>query len=222
MVADLKNQEEYNYMGRNIDNKCKQCRRIGEKLFLKGERCSGPKCAMVKRNYVPGFHGPKMRRKASDYGQQLAEKQKAKKIYGLMEKQFRLTFDKASKQSGDTGKNFFELLEMRLDNVVYRAGFATSRALARQLVNHGHFSVDDKKAATPSIIVKEGQEIKIKKSSLNSAYFRNNKEQFAKAERPSWLNFDGEKMSIKVLHAPKETDLPQNINAQVIIEYYSK
>ncbi len=209
-------------MGRNIDNKCKQCRRIGEKLFLKGERCSTPKCAMVKRNYVPGFHGPKMRRKLSDYGQQLAEKQKAKKLYGLMEKQFRLTFEKATKKSGDAGKNFLRMLEMRLDNVVYRLGFATSRAQARQLVNHGHFTLNDRKASTPSIIVKEGGVIKVKKSSLNSPYFRNNKERVMKAERPGWLNFNIEDMSAKVLHEPKDNDLPQNVNAQVIIEYYSK
>lgn len=209
-------------MGRNIDNKCKQCRRVGEKLFLKGERCLSPKCAMVKRNYVPGFHGPKMRRKLSDYGQQLVEKQKAKKLYGLMEKQFRLTFDKARKKTGDAGKNFLRMLEMRLDNVIYRLGYATSRAQARQLVNHGHFTLNGKKASTPSIIVKEGQEIKIKKSSIKGSYFRNNTERIIKSERPGWLNFVSEDMSAKVLHEPKDLDLPQNINVQVIIEYYSK
>ncbi len=209
-------------MGRNIDNKCKQCRRIGEKLFLKGERCTGPKCAMVKRSYAPGFHGPKMRRRISDYGQQLAEKQKAKKMYGMMEKQFRLTFEKASKQAGDAGKNFLRTLEMRLDNVVFRLGYATSRAQARQLVNHGHFTLDNKKASTPSIIVKEGQEIKIRKSSSTSPYFRNNAEKIVRSTRPGWLNFVPEDMSAKVLHEPKDDDLPQNINAQVIIEYYSK
>lgn len=209
-------------MGRNIDNKCKQCRRIGEKLFLKGERCFGPKCAMVKRNYVPGFHGLKMRRRLSNYGQQLAEKQKAKKIYGLMEKQFRLTFEKASKKSGDAGKNFLRTLEMRLDNVIYRLGYASSRAQARQLVNHGHFTLNDRKASTPSIIVKEGGIIKVKKSSQDSPYFRNSKEALLKAERPSWLHFDPQDMSAKILHEPKDEDLQQNINTQVIVEYYSK
>jgi len=207
---------------RNIDNKCKQCRRLGEKLFLKGERCQTAKCAMVKRNYPPGFHGPKSRRRLSDYGTQLAEKQKAKKLYGMSEKQFRLTFEKASKKAGDAGKNFLKALEMRLDNVVYRLGFAASRAQARQLVNHGHFTVNGRKAGIPSFAVKEGNIIKVKKTSQNSRYFRNNVETIKKAERPSWLNFDASEMIAKVLHEPKDADLQQNINVQVIIEYYSK
>lgn len=209
-------------MARNIDSKCKQCRRAGEKLFLKGERCYTPKCAMVKRNYAPGFHGQKGRRRLSDYGLQLAEKQKAKKFYGLMEKQFHLTFAKASKKSGDAGKNFLRALEMRLDNVIYRSGWATSRALARQLVNHGHFTVNGKKADIASFSVKAGQEIKVKKSSQNSPYFRNLGDKLKKADRPSWLNFNASEASVKVLHEPQEADLPQNLNVQVIIEYYSK
>jgi len=207
---------------RNIDNKCKQCRRVGEKLFLKGERCSSPKCAMVKRNYPPGFHGPKGKRRISGFGLQLQEKQKARKLYGLSEKQFRLTFTKAHKQSGDAGNNFFKLLEMRLDNVVYRLGFASSRAQARQLVNHGHFVVDDKKASIPSFLVKPGNVIKIKKTKENNAYFRNLGEKLQKAERPSWLSFDAGELTAKVLHEPKDADLPQNINVQMIIEFYSK
>lgn len=209
-------------MGRNIDNKCKECRRAGEKLLLKGERCAGPKCGMVKRNTPPGFHGQKGRRRLSDYGSQLAEKQKAKRFYGLSEKQFRLTFDKASKKTGDAGKNFLRLLEMRLDNVVYRAGFAISRAQARQLVNHGHFTVDDKKADIPSFLVKVGSLIKIKKNSASNRYFKNVNENLKKTDRPSWLNFDLSALSVKVLHEPKDEDLPQNFNVQVIIEYYSK
>jgi small subunit ribosomal protein S4 len=209
-------------MGRNIDNKCKQCRRVGEKLFLKGERCLGPKCAMVKRNYAPGFHGPKGRKRSSDYGLQLTEKQKAKKFYGLQEKQFSLTFQKASKKTGDAGKNFLRALEMRLDNVIYRLGWAASRSQARQLVNHGHFTVNSRKADIPSFSVKVGQVIKIKKSSQNNRYFKNLGEKLKKAERPSWLNFDASDLSAKVLHEPKDTDLPQNLNVQIIIEYYSK
>jgi len=209
-------------MARNIDNKCKQCRRAGEKLFLKGERCFSPKCAMVKRNYAPGFHGPKGRKRLSDYGLQLQEKQKAKKYYGLLEKQFRLTFAKASQKSGDAGKNFLKLLEMRLDNVIFRLGWASSRAQARQLVSHGHFTVNDRKASIPSFSVKVAQVIKIRKSSQGNRYFKNLAEKLKKAEQPSWLNFDVSALSAKVLHEPQEADLPQNINVQMIIEYYSK
>ena len=209
-------------MGRNIDSKCKQCRRVGEKLFLKGDRCSTPKCAMVKRNYAPGFHGPKGRKRLSDYGLQLQEKQKAKKYYGLLEKQFRLTYSKASKKQGDAGVNFLRLLEMRLDNVIFRLGWATSRSQARQLVNHGHFTVNNRKANIPSFSVKLGEVIKIKKSSLSNRFFKNLGEKLKKAERPSWLNLEASDLSAKVLHEPKETDLPRNINVQMIIEYYSK
>jgi len=207
---------------RNIENKCKECRRAGEKLFLKGERCQTAKCGMVKRNYAPGFHGPKKSRRLSDYGQQLAEKQKAKRLYGMSEKQFRLTFDKASKKTGDAGKNFLRALEMRLDNTVFRLGYASSRAQARQLVNHNHFTVNAKKAGIPSFTVKDGDLIRVRKSSQNSPYFRNINESVKKAERPSWLNLDTSSMISKVLHEPKDTDLPQNINVQMIIEYYSK
>ncbi|MFA5886452.1 MAG: 30S ribosomal protein S4 [Patescibacteria group bacterium] len=209
-------------MGRNIDSTCKQCRRAGEKLFLKGDRCLTPKCAMVKRNSIPGFHGAKPRRRLSDYGTQLAEKQKAKKFYGLLEKQFRLTFVKASKKAGDAGKNFLRALEMRLDNVVYRAGWASSRAQARQLVNHGHFTVNGRKADIPSFSVKAGQVIKVKKNSVTKKYFKTADEKLKKADRPSWLNFDVSDLSAKVLHEPQDSDLPKNLNVQIIIEYYSK
>lgn len=209
-------------MGRNIDNKCKQCRRSGEKLFLKGERCLTPKCAIIKRNYAPGFHGPKGHKRSSDYGLQLAEKQKAKKFYGLFEKQFRLTFEKASKKKGDAGKNFLRLLEMRLDNVVYRLGWASSRALARQLVNHGHFLLNGRKNTIPSAIVKPGQALTVKKTSANNRYFKNVAEKMKKATRPGWLNLEASDLSAKVLHEPQDADLPQNLNVQMIIEYYSK
>lgn len=210
-------------MGRNLDSKCQQCRRVGEKLFLKGERCSTPKCAMVKRNYPPGFHGPtRGRRKLSNYGVQLIEKQKAKKYYNLMEKQFRLTFDKASKKEGDSGKNFLRLLETRLDNVVFRLGFAKSRNQARQLVNHGHFEVNGVKTDIPSFIVKPGQEISVRKRALKSPYFKQIAEDLKKVELPAWLNLQVADMKAKVLHEPTDNDLPTNINVQVIIEYYSK
>ncbi|MCX6795740.1 MAG: 30S ribosomal protein S4 [Candidatus Falkowbacteria bacterium] len=207
-------------MGRNLEPKCKQCRRLGEKLFLKGDRCSTAKCGMVKRNFAPGFHGPKGRKRLSDYGLQLAEKQKAKKFYNLMEKQFRDTFVIAQKKTGDAGKNFFRLLEMRLDNVVYRLGLAASRTQARQLVNHGHFTVNARKASTPSMTVKVGDVIAIKKSSEKSRFFRDGN-QTKKAELPSWLNKEKDN-SAKVLHEPNDSDLPQNFNVQMIIEHYSK
>lgn len=177
---------------------------------------------MVKRNYAPGFHGPKGRKRLSDFGTQLTEKQKAKKYYGVSEKQFRLTFEKAAKKQGDAGKNFLKLLESRLDNVIFKAGFASSRAQARQLVNHGHFTVNDRKTDVPSFSVKLGQVIKIRKSSQKSPYFRNVNEKIAKAERPSWINFNNTEMAAKILHEPKDEDLPQSINVHMIIEYYSK
>ena len=209
-------------MGINLDSKCKQCRRAGEKLFLKGERCYTAKCAMVKRNYPPGVHGNKNRRRLSDYGLQLAEKQKAKKFYGLLEKQFHLTFEKASRKAGDTGKNFLSTLEMRLDNVIYRTGWASSRSAARQLVNHGHFTVNGRKTDIPSFSVKPGQVIALRPKSQKSFYFKNRAEKMLKIDRPGWLNFTADDASVKILHEPQETDLPQNINTQVIIEYYSK
>jgi small subunit ribosomal protein S4 len=212
-------------MGKNLDSKCKQCRRIGEKLFLKGDRCSSPKCAMVKRSYPPGFHGPKQTRKRStDYGLQLTEKQKAKKIYGLTEKQFRISFDKVQGRGGEVGDNFLRYLESRLDNVIYRAGFADSRAQARQIVNHGHFMIDDKKAAIPSHQVKPGQVITVKKKALNSKYFRDLLEKLKnpKDDQKSWLAVDTKKLSIKILHEPRKQDLPSNIKTNMIIEFYSK
>lgn len=178
---------------------------------------------MVKRNYPPGFHGPSRgRRKLSDYGTQLAEKQKAKKYYNLMEKQFRLTFEKASKKAGDSGKNFLRLLEMRLDNVVFRLGIAKSRSQARQLVNHGHFEVNGVKTDIPSFIVKPGQEITVRARAKKSPYFKQAAEGLKKAELPAWLNLQASEMKAKVLHEPADTDLPTNFNVQMIIEYYSK
>lgn len=207
-------------MGRNLEPKCKQCRRLGEKLFLKGERCTTAKCGMVKRNFPPGFHGPKGRKRVSGYGLQLAEKQKAKKFYNLMEKQFKATFLAAQKKPGDAGKNFFRLLEMRLDNVVYRLGIAASRTQARQLVNHGHFTINARKACTPSMLVKVGDVIAIKKTSEKGRFFREG-QQNKNIELPSWLNKEKDN-SAKVLHEPSDNDLPQNFNAQIIIEHYSK
>jgi small subunit ribosomal protein S4 len=209
-------------MGRNLEPKCKQCRRLGEKLLLKGERCQTPKCAMVKRNFPPGIHGPKGRKRQSDFGLQLNEKQKARKYYNLMEKQFRLTFEKAQRQTGDTGKNFFRLLETRLDNVIYRLGFASSHTQARELVNHGHFLVNDRKVNIPSFQAKIGDIIKIKKTSLKNKFFRDLMEKLKNAQTVSWIHLDPKELTGKILHEPGQNDLPQNINVQMIIEFYSK
>lgn len=211
-------------MGKNLDPKCKQCRRIGEKLMLKGERCSSSKCAMVKKSYIPGFHGPKRRGMArkSDYGLQLTEKQKARKQYGLMEKQFKLTFNRASKKTGDIGENLLRLLELRLDNVIFKLGFADSRSEARQLVNHGHFEVNGKKVSIPSFQVKEGDTINIKKKSKTGKRFKNIGEKLKRVEAPGWLSLDKKEFLGKVLHEPKDKDLEFNINTQMIVEFYSK
>lgn len=212
-------------MGKNLESKCRQCRRIGEKLFLKGERCNSTKCAMVKRNYPPGFHGPKGRKRQSDFAIQLNEKQKARRQYGLLEKQFRLTFERAQNQEGDAGKNFLKLLEMRLDNVIYRIGFAASRMQARQLVNHGHFLVNDRKVDIPSFTVKVGDVISISKSSRKSKHFRDLFEKIKgqkNLDTASWLHFNVEDGTAKVLHEPGLDDVSKNINVQMIIEFYSK
>jgi small subunit ribosomal protein S4 len=211
-------------MGRNLDPKCKQCRRIGEKLFLKGERCFSSKCAMVKRNYPPGSHGPKGKKRSSDYGLQLTEKQKARKFYGLNEKQFKISFDKSKKKDGDLGINFLEYLEMRLDNVIYRAGLAPSRSQARQIVSHGHFMINDKKVDIPSYQVKAGEVVKVRKKSKNNKYFRDLPEKLKSfaSEQKSWLSVDPKNLEFKILHAPKKEDLPLNIKTNMIVEFYSR
>ena len=208
-------------MGKNLGPKCKQCRREGEKLMLKGERCNSPKCAMVKKNYPPGIHGPKRRGRQSDYSLQLREKQKTKRFYNLLEKQFKITFEKASKQKGDAGENLLKMLETRLDNVIYRAGFAVSRNYARQLVSHGHFIVNDKKVNIPSYQVKAGDIVKIKPSSKKNKVFSNIEERLKKIEAPGWLNIGAKEPICKVLHQPAKEDM-EKINTQMIVEFYSR
>lgn len=210
-------------MGKNLQAKCKQCRRTGEKLFLKGDRCSTTKCAMVKRNYAPGFHGPsKMRKRLTDYCTQLNEKQKAKKQYNLLEKQFRITFDKAKSKVGNTGEIFVQMLEMRMDNVIYRSGLASSRAQARQLVNHGHFTVNNGKMTIPSYQTKIGDEIKIKKTKENNRFFKNISEKLKNNPAPGWLHIDQKKIIVKVLQRPAMKTINPNFNIQMIIEFYSR
>ncbi|MBI4779127.1 30S ribosomal protein S4 [Candidatus Falkowbacteria bacterium] len=209
-------------MSKYIGPKCKLCRREGDKLMLKGERCSTAKCAIVKRNYPPGLHGPKGRARQSGYNMQIREKQKAKRIYNLMEKQFNLSFERAIKQKGEVGENLMKILETRLDNVIYRLGFASSRAQARVLTNHGHFRVNDIKVNIPSFNVKTGDIIKIRQSSRKSKSFANLSEKLKKVEIPGWLNLDIKDLSAKVLHQPAKENFESKINSQMIVEFYSK
>ena len=206
-------------MSRYTDANCKLCRREGQKLFLKGERCYSSKCAIDRRGYAPGQHG-QGRSKISDYGLQLREKQKAKRFYGLQETQFRNLFDKAARKSGITGENLLILLETRLDNVVFRLGFASSRKEARQLVNHGHFQVNGKKVNIPSYTVKPGDVIKVKEKSTNSPKFKEVKEMSITV--PSWVTVDVEKLEGKILSVPTRSEIDTPVAEHLIVELYSK
>lgn len=198
-----------------MSDSCQKCRSAGEKLMLKGERCFSPKCAMIKRPYGPGVHGAtEMRGKKSEYGRQLAEKQRAKEIYGTREIQFRNYVTKAEKLSGNTAENLMRLLELRLDNVVFRLGFAVSRAHARQMVNHGLIKLNSKKVNIPSYTVKELDVIEPKK-----------KESFSeiKSEHcPSWMEFDKKNLKGKINHLPIREEIDTPINENLIIEFYSR
>lgn len=201
--------------------KCKLCRAAGKKLMLKGVKCTSAKCVLNSRNYVPGIHGHKRKGKVSQYGQQLAEKQVVKRMYGMREKQFRLFFERASRK-GNSGENLLRMLEMRLDNVIYRLGFAVSRAMARQMVSHCMFTVNDVKVNIASYIVTPGDVIKVRPNKRNKKLFADLIEKSKKAEVPGWLNFDAKEEFAKVLHEPKADDLDKSINVQAIVEFYSK
>ena len=212
-------------MGRELAPKCKQCRRAAQKLFLKGDRCNSSKCAIVKRNYIPGIHGPKFGTRGvrlTDYGIQLREKQKAKKSYRLLEKQFRNYYDKAVKQAGDSGENLYKLLEMRLDNVVYRSGFVKSKNLARQSVNHGHFRVNGKKVDIPSYQMKIKDVITIKPASLKTKLFEGLVDQLKIVETPAWINVDSKELSITVVGTPSVKETTPGFDLKAIVEYYSR
>ncbi len=211
-------------MARIISAKCKQCRREGVKLMLKGERCQGAKCAMIKRNYIPGQHGLNRRRgKASDYLLQLREKQKVKRIYGVLEAQFRNYFVKADRREGVTGEILLQLLETRLDNVVYRLGFAPSRNMARQLVSHDHFTVNGKKVNIPSYQVKVGDRIEVIKESRENKFVKEILPNIlAKASAPAWLKLDTKKLAGELLAIPSRDEIDPEINEQLIVELYSK
>lgn len=212
----------------NINTKCKKCRREGKKLFLKGERCYSAKCAIIKRNYPPGIHGLKAKAKRkkslSGYGLQLREKQIAKRIYDLGEKQFTNYFKKAIRQKGDTSENLLQLLELRLDNIIFRAGFVTSRKLARQLVSHGYFQVNNKNINIPSYNLKVNDKITFKPTKLNKKVLNTIKESLKEKRNgaPSWLNLDKDNLSITVLAKPSFKETEQVFDIKMIVEFYSK
>ena len=206
-------------MSRYTDANCKLCRREGQKLFLKGERCYSTKCALEKRNYAPGQHG-QARKKQSDYGNQLREKQKAKRFYGVQETQFRNLFDKAAKTSGKTGDNLLIMLETRLDNAVFRLGFAASRKEARQLVTHGHFTINGKKADIPSMEVKAGDVIAVKSRSQQSPKFKEIRDM--QITVPQWMDVDVNKLEGKILALPTREQIDTPIAEHLIVELYSK
>ncbi len=212
-------------MARYTDSVCKLCRRESMKLFLKGERCLSPKCAVERRAFPPGMHGKKQtfRRKTSDYGTQLREKQKARRVYGVMEKQFRRYFEEASRTSGMTGVNLLAMLERRLDNVVYRLGLADSRAQARQLVRHGHFEVNGRKTDIPSFQVSVGDVIKVRQSAQSKTYFKDRAQLMqGAAKTPAWLKFTFTAWSAEVVGNPAREDVEIPLNEQLIVEYYSR
>ncbi len=209
-------------MARYTDSVCRLCRRSGLKLFLKGDRCYGEKCAFERRGYAPGDHGQARRRQHSDYGVQLREKQKLKRMYGLLEKQFRCYFEKADQKKGITGANLLTLLERRLDNMAFRLGFASSRTEARQLVTHGHFLVNGKRVNIPSYLVKEGDEIRVKEGSVKIGRISEAVEMVGRRGLPDWLELDKANMRGIVKSLPTRGDLVMPVNEQQVVELYSK
>ncbi len=208
-------------MARYSDPVCRLCRREGMKLFLKGDRCFKDKCSIERRNYAPGQHG-RRRSKVLGYGLQLREKQKVKRIYGLLERQFSLYFKRAAQKSGITGDNLLRQLELRLDNAVYSLGFASSRAQGRQLVRHGHIEVNGKKINIPSYQLKKGDVIQVREKSRKNEQIRQAVETAAGRGVPSWLALNAEQFSGTVQDVPKREDIRLPIQEQLIVELYSK
>jgi small subunit ribosomal protein S4 len=208
-------------MARDTSAQCKQCRREGNKLFLKGERCLTDKCAIDRRAYPPGEHGRGRRRKQSEYLVQLREKQKARRYYGLLEKQFHNYYEAANRQTGITGENLLRLLELRLDNVVYRLGFGASRRQARQLIRHGHFLVDGKRVDIPSYRVRPDQIISVKAGKEGLKAVIEDATDLT-ASVPAWLQADHDNLTGKVLRVPERADIDVPVQEQLIVELYSK
>lgn len=208
-------------MARYTGPTCRLCRREGQKLMLKGRKCFDPKCPVQKRQYAPGEHG-QSRKKPSEYGLQLREKQKAKRIYGVLEAQFRRYFESASKRKGVTGDVLLQMLERRMDNVVYRLGLATSRAEARQLVRHGHFSVNGHKVDIPSYLVREGDAVEVVQSSKSAPRMKELAE-FAQAHTPPvWLEYDAQNLKARVVRLPQREEIDIPVQERMIVELYSK
>lgn len=212
-------------MARYTEAVCRLCRREGEKLFLKGERCYTPKCAFEKRPYAPGQHG-KMNAarpgRTSDYGKQLRAKQKVRRVYGIYERQFRRFYGQATAMRGQTGPNLLVILETRLSNVVYRLGFGASRAQARILVTHGHFLVNGRRADIPSYGIEVDDVISVKESSMDNAYFKQLREDAEGRTVPTWLARDLTNLSGRMLRAPERSEIDGNLEEQLIVEYYSR
>ena len=208
-------------MARYTGSVCRLCRREGKKLFLKGERCYGPKCALSRRAYAPGQHG-QGRKKVSEYGLQLRAKQQAKRYYGVLENQFAHYFELASKQSGQAGENLLRILESRLDNVVYRSGLASSRKEARQLVRHGHYTLNGHKANIPSILLKAGDVVAVADKSRQKEKLKAVIEANSAHPVPTWMSFDPEKMTVVINQLPNREDIDLDVEEHLIVELYSK
>jgi len=209
-------------LARYTESVCRLCRRDGLKLFLKGDRCYTEKCAFDRRGYAPGDHGQARKKQSSDYGVQLREKQKLKRMYGLLEKQFRGSFARADQQKGITGTNLLLILERRLDNTVYRLGFASSRSEARQLVTHRHFLVDGRPVNIPSYLLKAGNQIEVRETSRNTAKILESLEMVARRGLPSWLELDKTNMKGVLKTLPAREELVMPVNEQLVVELYSK
>jgi len=222
MDVDHVKSEGYKDMGKYIGSSCRLCRREGEKLFLKGSRCHTHRCAIERRAYPPGQHGQGRRVKSSNYGLQLREKQKVKRIYGLYEKQFRNYFAKAARKKGVTGSILLQFLERRLDNVIFQLGFATSRREARQFVGHGFVHVNDRKVNIPSFLVKENDEIIMKFKKTGEKTVKDNLETNKDRNAPEWLEADQSHYKARIKRLPQREDIGFPVNEQLIVELYSR
>lgn len=215
-------------MAKYLGPVCRLCRREGEKLFLKGDRCFTPKCGFEKRSFAPGVHGKTGSRsrsatgRESDFARQLRAKQKARRVYGTMERQFRRYYESAQQRRGLTGLNLLQILETRLDNIVFRMGFASSRAQARLLVTHGHFTVNGRRTDVPSMLIGSGDVIQVRDGSRDTTYFKELRELAEKRNFPAWINRDLKNFTGTVQRLPERAEIDGNLNEQLIVEFYSR